>query len=195
MYLYQKVKRALPGNLQNCRKVSFYLSTSLPSSLNSLSLSFSLNCTELLCPVPNNFDSSIIWRCSLQWENRILIGSQYDRVLWISASTIPNSCLRKFANFLLHHAMKTYGGSGVIPPPFLTSALAGGEWSALRPWGFIRHPEKEPQGPLDWRLGGPQSQYGRCGKEKNLALTGSNPGCPARRCRGWAIPTTCYYRV
>jgi hypothetical protein len=29
--------------------------------------------------------------------------------------------------------MKTFGGVQVIAPPFLTSALDGGEWSASRP--------------------------------------------------------------
>jgi hypothetical protein len=32
--------------------------------------------------------------------------------------------------------MKTYGGSGVIAPQFLTSALDGGELSASRPGRF-----------------------------------------------------------
>jgi hypothetical protein len=30
--------------------------------------------------------------------------------------------------------MKTYGGSGDIAPPFLTSALDEGDWSASRPF-------------------------------------------------------------
>jgi hypothetical protein len=29
--------------------------------------------------------------------------------------------------------METYGGGGSVSPPFLTSALDGGEWSASRP--------------------------------------------------------------
>jgi hypothetical protein len=29
--------------------------------------------------------------------------------------------------------MNTYGGIGVVAPPFFTSALDGGEWSASRP--------------------------------------------------------------
>jgi hypothetical protein len=44
----------------------------------------------------------------------------------------------------------------------LTSALHGGEWSASRPGRFILS-EKSPWYPLDRRLGGPQSRYGRCG--------------------------------
>jgi hypothetical protein len=58
-------------------------------------------------------------------------------------------------------------GCSDIGPPFLNSALNGGEWSASR-----------PQYPLDMRLGGAQSWYGRTPwREKNL---GSNPGRPAR---------------
>jgi hypothetical protein len=34
-------------------------------------------------------------------------------------------------------------GSGRIAPPFLTSALDGGEWSASRPGGFING-ERDP---------------------------------------------------
>jgi hypothetical protein len=37
---------------------------------------------------------------------------------------------------------------------------------------------KEPPYPLDGRLGGPQSRSGRCGGEKNLALSGIEPGPP-----------------
>jgi hypothetical protein len=33
--------------------------------------------------------------------------------------------------------MKAYGESGGIAPPFLSSALDGGEWSAWRPGHFI----------------------------------------------------------
>jgi hypothetical protein len=60
-----------------------------------------------------------------------------------------------------HHAMKAYG-SGGIAPPFLTSALDGGEWLASRPCPFT------PQYILDRRLGGPESRSGRYGEEKNL---------------------------
>jgi hypothetical protein len=31
-------------------------------------------------------------------------------------------------------------------------------------------PGKEPRYPLDKRLGGPQSRFGRCGEQKSLAL-------------------------
>jgi hypothetical protein len=56
--------------------------------------------------------------------------------------------------------MKTLGSGGAVPP-FLTSALDGGEWSASCPGHFT--PGKEPQYPLDRRLVGPRERA-----EKNL---------------------------
>jgi hypothetical protein len=53
-------------------------------------------------------------------------------------------------------------GSGGIAPPFLTSALAAGEWSDSRTGRFT------PWYPLDGRLGGPQNRSGLCGEETNL---------------------------
>jgi hypothetical protein len=61
--------------------------------------------------------------------------------------------------------MKTYGGVEVIVPPFLISALDGGEWLASR-----------PRYPLDRTLSGPQSRSGPLGEEKNLALSGIELG-------------------
>jgi hypothetical protein len=43
------------------------------------------------------------------------------------AGKVKPLCLTKL------HAMKTYGGMEVQLRSFLTSALAGGEWSAWRP--------------------------------------------------------------
>jgi hypothetical protein len=45
---------------------------------------------------------------------------------------------------------------------FTTSALDGGEWSASCP-GLALPPGKDPQCPLDRRLGGSQSQSGHRG--------------------------------
>jgi hypothetical protein len=45
--------------------------------------------------------------------------------------------------------MKTYGGSGNIVPPLLTSALDGGEWVATRTGPHIHRYS------FDRRLGGP----------------------------------------
>jgi hypothetical protein len=62
--------------------------------------------------------------------------------------------------------MKTYGGVDVYIHIFLTSALVGGEWSAL-PAG------KEPPVHTGMRLDGPQNRSQRLGEEKNLAPTGT----------------------
>jgi hypothetical protein len=59
-----------------------------------------------------------------------------------------------------------YGGNEGIAPPFLTSPLDGGEWTASRPYRFTPR-EKSPKYALDRRLSGPQSRSGRCGVEKN----------------------------
>jgi hypothetical protein len=50
-----------------------------------------------------------------------------------------------------HNAMKINGGSGGISPPFLTSALDGGEWSASRPCRFT------PGETTQYPLGGPRN--------------------------------------
>jgi hypothetical protein len=67
--------------------------------------------------------------------------------------------------------MKTWG-SGVIAPPFLTSALGGS--------GHLHAPAVHARGyssryALDRRLSGPQSRYGRCG-EVSCPCRESNPG-------------------
>jgi hypothetical protein len=64
--------------------------------------------------------------------------------------------------------------SGDIPPPLLTSALDGCEWSSSRSYRFA-HRETVPV-PTDMRLGGPRSRCGRYGEEKNLLpLPGIEP--------------------
>jgi hypothetical protein len=70
----------------------------------------------------------------------------------------------------LSTAIREHMGSGGIAPPFLTSTLDGGEWSASRPGSFIRR-EKAARYPLDRRLGGPQSRSGRRGEEKSFDPT------------------------
>jgi hypothetical protein len=66
--------------------------------------------------------------------------------------------------------MKMYGGVASIAPTFLTSPRDGGEWSASRP-GRLIPAESTPHTP--WIVGQmePQSQFGCCGKETNLAPT------------------------
>jgi hypothetical protein len=61
--------------------------------------------------------------------------------------------------------MKTYVGSGSIAPPFLTSAIDGGERSASRPGRFTSW-ERAPRCPLERGLGGPQSRSGCYGVEE-----------------------------
>jgi hypothetical protein len=72
--------------------------------------------------------------------------------------------------------MKAYGGVGVSIHTFLTSALAGGDWSALHPGGFT--PGERPPYPLDRRVDGPQSRSGRRGEEKSLDPTGTRTATP-----------------
>jgi hypothetical protein len=66
-------------------------------------------------------------------------------------------------------------GSEDIVPPFLISALDGGEWSASRLARFTSG-ERSPWYALDKRLGGPHSRSGRCGEDINLPLPGIEPG-------------------
>jgi hypothetical protein len=71
-------------------------------------------------------------------------------------------------------------GIGNITPPFLTSALDGGEWSASRRGRLI--PVERSLGAY-WKggLGVSQSRSGRCGVEKNvLPRRESKPGHSVR---------------
>jgi hypothetical protein len=58
-------------------------------------------------------------------------------------------------------------GSGGTVPPFLTSALDGGEWSALR-LGRFTPKDRSFWYPLNGRLGGHQNQTGHFGVEDKL---------------------------
>jgi hypothetical protein len=66
--------------------------------------------------------------------------------------------------------MKAYGGVDVYIHIFLTSVLAGVEWSASRP-GPLYLRGKSPRYQLDRMLGGPQSRSGKRGEEKILDST------------------------
>jgi len=98
---------------------------------------------------------------------------------------IRKSCVKLTTTFLymvkLTGTMKTHGGMEVIVPCILNLGT-GWRWVVstrlwlVYPWG------KSPWYPLDSRLGGPQSQYGYCGKEKKshlLPCWESNPSHPA----------------
>jgi hypothetical protein len=61
--------------------------------------------------------------------------------------------------------MEAYWGNGGIASLIVTSALDGGEWSALCP-GRIT-PRESSWYPLDRWMGGPQSCSGHGGEEKN----------------------------
>jgi hypothetical protein len=75
-------------------------------------------------------------------------------------------------------------GSGCIDPRFLD---LGTSWRWVV--SFTRWPllplGKEPQYPLDRRLGGPQSQSGRCGEEKILDPTGTRTLTPVIQSLYW----------
>jgi hypothetical protein len=64
-------------------------------------------------------------------------------------------------------------GNGSIAPPFLTSALDGGEWSASRPCRFT-HRERAPR--THWIGGwvGPQNRSERYGEEKKISYPAGN---------------------
>jgi len=66
------------------------------------------------------------------------------------------------------------GGVKIWFHSFLTSALDGGEGTALRPDRFTL--EKELRCPFNRRLGGPHSRSGRFGKDEHLlSLSGVEP--------------------
>jgi hypothetical protein len=69
-----------------------------------------------------------------------------------------------------HHAIKTYRGSGGIPPRIL---ILG---TRLEVSGQFHPRGKSPWYPLDMRLDGPQTRSGRGGEEKkSLPLPGIEP--------------------
>jgi hypothetical protein len=83
--------------------------------------------------------------------------------------------------------MKAYGEWIHI---FLTSELAGAEWSVSRPGRFTPG-EGSPRYPLDRRLGEPQSRSGRSEEEKILNTTGTRTPTPRSSSPYLvAIPTT-----
>jgi hypothetical protein len=86
--------------------------------------------------------------------------------------------------------MKTYRGVDVYEIHiFLTSALVGGEWSAV-----ALPPGKSPRYPFYRRLGGPQSWFWRYGEVNIFDPIGTRTAAPlvvqpvASRYTDWAIP-------
>jgi hypothetical protein len=75
--------------------------------------------------------------------------------------------------------MKACGGVDVQIHVFLTLALVVGEISFTPRAALL--PGKEPQYPLDRRLGGPQSRSGRHGEVKILDPTGTRNSDPSGR--------------
>jgi hypothetical protein len=81
------------------------------------------------------------------------------------------------AQRIKHYAMKAYGGVDVWTHVFLTSALAGGEWSASRPCRFTAG-ERVPG--THW-IGGradPRAGLDDFGEKKILHPTGTRTPTP-----------------
>jgi hypothetical protein len=68
-------------------------------------------------------------------------------------------------------------GSGGIAPPFLSSALDGGEWSASRPGRFALG---ERALGTHWIGGWVGPRAGVAVDKRKMSCRGSNPGGPAR---------------
>jgi hypothetical protein len=91
--------------------------------------------------------------------------------MWIYTSTSPYDFIKKVKLSLYltkHHAKKAYGGADVLI--FLTSALAGSEWSASRPGRFT--PEERAPGTY-WIGGWVDPKAGLHDVEKILDPTGT----------------------
>jgi hypothetical protein len=75
--------------------------------------------------------------------------------------------------------MKKYGGSGYIAPPFLTSALAGGEWSASLSGRFTSG-EITTSTHHVWA---PEPVWMPWKRDKYCLHRDSNPGCDGKQAR------------
>jgi hypothetical protein len=71
----------------------------------------------------------------------------------------------------LHAIEALGGGEEYISYLFTTFALDGGEWSVSR-LGCTLLPGKDPQYPLDRRLGGPKNWFGHRLEENSFASGG-----------------------
>jgi hypothetical protein len=70
-----------------------------------------------------------------------------------------------------HYSTKTYGGVDVSIHVFLTWAVAGSEWPALRPGCSTPVDRKNPRYQLDRQVG-PQNRSGQRGEGNILAVPG-----------------------
>jgi hypothetical protein len=88
----------------------------------------------------------------------------------------------------VHNAMEVYWGNEGIAPRILDLRTRW-RWVVNFTPQLLYPQGKSPWYPLDRRLGGPQSRFGRCGEERNSQPL---PGLEAPACRPalyhWAIP-------
>jgi len=77
---------------------------------------------------------------------------------------------RKKLKLSLSTKRRVVGGVDIYRNSCLAWALDEGKWSTSRPGRFI--PGKEVRHPLNKRLGGPQSRYGRFGERTILPQPG-----------------------
>jgi hypothetical protein len=95
-------------------------------------------------------DTAVWWNCCTFCTPVTLLMIQFLILKYsfpLCAVCVGDWCIfnikDKVVPVIKHYAMKAYGGVDVLIHIFLTSALAGGEWSASRPCHFI--PEEDPR--------------------------------------------------
>jgi hypothetical protein len=143
--------------------------------------------SEVLYAPSKNFKVDTECQCALWWGSRSDSGDllftpedersmflrNIDEILLIYTALCPRKDKKpkvKLSMCLINWAPchEDLLGSGVIVPPFYTSAVHGGQWSASCTCRFSVG--KEPRYTLERRLGGPHSRSECCGVKKNLLL-------------------------
>jgi hypothetical protein len=128
------------------------------------------------------FNSNLMERVSIKfsiqsyywfWSIKFKRIPSLHKILHTKKNVKLSLCLINLA--LCHEDM---WGSGGIAPPFLISALHGGEWSYSRIDNFT-HRKKSPRYPLGRRTGRSHHRS-RCCEVKPYSCRESNPGRPAR---------------